>query len=124
MRRIGLVALTSAERQMRYSKAHPDRVKPAFRRFQKVHPECWAIAAARQRCTNPNDPMYKHYGARGIKCRITYKELLADIGSRPDSPSACRRSIYSLDRIDNNGHYEAGNLRWATYSQQMANRRD
>jgi hypothetical protein len=29
----------------------------------------------------------------------------------------------SLDRIDVNGHYEIGNLRWATDSEQMRNRR-
>lgn len=122
MKRIGSIALTDVERQTRYRKAHPTRVKAAFSRFQKAHPECWAIACARQRCENPNDPMYKHYGARGIKCKITYKELLATIGPRPKSLIRRNRSLYSLDRIDNNGHYEAGNVRWATYAQQMANR--
>jgi hypothetical protein len=30
---------------------------------------------------------------------------------------------YSLDRINNNGHYEPGNLRWATQTQQVCNAR-
>jgi hypothetical protein len=124
MKRIGIAALTDAEKQARYSKAHPRRVKAALSRFQKACPEFWAVDAAKQRCTNPKNPMYKHYGARGIECRITYKELLATIGRRPSSPTGRRRSLYSLDRIDNDGHYEAGNVRWATYDQQMANRRD
>lgn len=31
---------------------------------------------------------------------------------------------YTLDRRDTNGHYEPGNVRWATYKQQGENRRD
>ena len=28
---------------------------------------------------------------------------------------------YSVDRIDNNGNYEPGNVRWATKSEQVSN---
>lgn len=117
MRRIGLVALTDTEKQTRYRKTHLVQEKVKLRRFQLDHPEFCAIDAAKQRCTNPNNPQYKNYGARGIECRINYKELIAAIGPRPNS-------LYSIDRINNDGHYEAGNLRWATHKQQMANRRD
>lgn len=117
MKRIGLAALTDIEKQARYRKAHPTKEKAKLRCFQVAHPEFCAVDAAKQRCTNPNNPQYRNYGARGIECRITYKELLAAIGPRPSS-------LYSLDRIDNDGHYEASNLRWATHKQQMTNRRD
>ena len=70
---------------------------------------------AKQRCENPNAPQYKDYGGRGIECRITVQELVDEIGIRPDGTS--------LDRIGPDGHYEIGNIRWATPKQQASNRR-
>jgi hypothetical protein len=45
---------------------------------------------------------------------ITY--ILAELGHRP-TPK------HSLDRKENGGHYEPGNLRWATAQEQNRNRR-
>jgi hypothetical protein len=70
---------------------------------------------AQQRCENPNNPRYAAYGGRGIELRITYEELLAEIGPKPEG--------MLLDRIDNDGHYEKGNLRWATPKESARNRR-
>lgn len=83
----------------------------------KKTPEWLAYNDAKQRCSNPNNPAYKDYGERGIRVEFaSFEEFLADIGARP-SPDL------SLDRINNDGHYEAGNVRWATRSQQIANSR-
>lgn len=71
------------------------------------------------RCTNPLCETWKHYGRRGIKvCDrwLVYEAFVMDMGLRP-APQL------SLDRIDNDGHYEPGNCRWATRAQQNANRR-
>jgi hypothetical protein len=72
------------------------------------------------RCTNPNDPYWEDYGGRGIRvCKEwqnDYSAFLAHIGPKP-SPEL------SLDRIDNNGNYKPGNVRWATKKEQNDNRR-
>lgn len=73
--------------------------------------------AAKNRCRNPRNPKWRIYGARGIRFKFrSITHFLQCIGRRP-------AKNLSLDRIDNDGHYEPGNVRWATRSQQMRNRR-
>lgn len=78
-------------------------------------------ASAKQRCTNANSISYSNYGGRGIQFVFpsvrSFAEWVAEnIGTKP-SPK------HSLDRIDNNRHYEPGNLRWATSEEQARNKR-
>lgn len=72
-----------------------------------------------QRCTNPKDRGYKNYGARGIK--FLFPSVLEGSIWVRDNLGLNRK--LELDRIDNNGHYAPGNLRYATRSQQCRNTR-
>lgn len=78
-----------------------------------------AWCSMRRRCFNQNTRDFSLYGARGITvCGRwdSYESFLADMGRAP-SPS------HSLDRIDPDGNYEPGNVRWATPTEQARNTR-
>ena len=72
----------------------------------------------RQRCSNPNNPRYPDYGDRGITVCERWRSFENYYADRGDPPPG-----KSNDRINNDGNYEPGNLRWATRSQQNFNRR-
>lgn len=91
--------------------------RPEMWHGQSTWPEYQAYADAKRRCRNEDHPAYPNYGGRGIEFRFDrYVDFISHIGRRPNS-------AYSLDRKDNNGHYEIGNVRWATRSEQAQNRR-
>lgn len=82
----------------------------------KRHPERQAFLAAKQRCSNPAHRDYAYYGGRGIRFLFSsFEQFAAELGPKP-SPK------HSIDRIENDGHYEPGNVRWALPLQQIRNR--
>lgn len=92
------------------------RLKTANRVAALGAREYWSYKGAKARCLNIKDQNYGNYGGRGIQFKFeSFGEFLAILGPRPPRTS--------LDRINNDGHYEPGNVRWATYKQQANNQR-
>jgi len=82
-------------------------------------PEYVAWYHMKYRCHQIADGGYRFYGARGISVcdewRRSFESFYKDVGKRP-SPD------HTLERIDNNGNYETGNVVWATRKQQARNK--
>lgn len=76
-----------------------------------------AFHDAKNRCTNPNHPRYPDWGGRGIQMNFTsFEQFISYIGIKPSKE-------YQLDRKNNDGDYEVGNVRWATRQTQQLNKR-
>lgn len=82
-------------------------------------PEYLIWGAMLQRCSNPQNKSYPDYGGRGILVAPRWRKFeafLEDMGRRPSL-------ALTIERINNDGHYELGNCRWATRSAQNRNKR-
>jgi hypothetical protein len=86
----------------------------------ELHPLYSRWLSTTQRCRNPKHVSYRNYGAKGITLADdlvsfeAYRDYVTDLpGYDPINGS--------LDRIDGKLGYEKGNLRWTTYSVQIAN---
>lgn len=77
--------------------------------------------AMKQRCTNPKDKGYKNYGNRGIEI---CNDWLNDFKSFYDwAMDNGYKEGLTIDRVNNDGNYEADNCRWTTYHVQNCNKR-
>jgi hypothetical protein len=77
--------------------------------------EYGAYRRAKGRCSDLNNP---YYGGRGIEFRFSsFQDFFKELGPSPTSK-------HQIDRKNSDGHYEPGNVRWATSAEQIANRKD
>lgn len=88
---------------------------------RQSHTPTWDVwVAMRNRCACKTSSSYPDYGGRGIKVAERWEDyelFVADIGLRP-TPN------HSIERINVNGNYEPGNVRWATKVEQARNKRN
>lgn len=77
---------------------------------------CWQNMIAR--CTNKNATYYKNHGGRGITFHAPFADFNAFLSYMGECPPG-----YTLEREDNNGNYEPGNIKWATWHEQSRNKR-
>jgi hypothetical protein len=84
-------------------------------------PEYSVWKAMKKRCYNPNTAYYHNWGGRGIKVCEEWKHNFWSwfhyIGRRPNAS-------LTQDRIDNDGDYRPGNVRWTTRWVQAHNLRE
>lgn len=86
--------------------------------YTKIYKIWYSI---KNRCNNPKHHAYKDYGGRGIKICYEWQNSLVEfekyMGKRPSEK-------HSVDRINPDGNYEPGNVKWSSPYEQANNRRD
>lgn len=93
--------------------------KHGFSKRGMVDSEYTSWNLMKDRCNNKNNKRYSDYGGRGISiCERweSFENFIEDMGKKPSSK-------HSIDRIDNTKGYSKENCKWATKSEQGANKR-
>ena len=100
---------------------------PNWRGGKSSHPLYLIYYDMVGRCNRPSHLRYADYGGRGIQVDprwvADFWQFVADVGERPEGKTPGGRAYWQLDRINNDGNYEPGNVRWASPTEQACNTR-
>lgn len=108
--------------QSECKKCHNKQNKISFRNWYKTT-KGYLITVfhhIKERCNNPKHPSYENYGGRGIKCKFKSSKQFVDyiMNKLKVDPHNLQ-----VDRINNNGHYEPGNIRFITAKENSNNKK-
>jgi hypothetical protein len=104
-----------------YYEKHKDRV------FKKIYARRKTLVGylrrlfqvIKYRCNSPNDSKYRWYGGKGVELRFKNSQEFVDyvVNELRVDPRGL-----TIDRIDNNGHYEKGNIQFITAAENLYKR--
>lgn len=106
--------------RIKWRNENPAKMNEYKKAFVSRHPSLVNWNAMMKRAFNNNYEYSKYYKGRGITVCNKWRDFPTfehEFGYLKPGPQ------YSIDRINNDGNYEPGNVRWATAKQQAANRR-
>lgn len=103
------------------------RDESARARFTKhgytMHPLYGTWRKMISRCHALGEDSFSNYGARGIEVCAEWRDSFESFCDYVSQLSHYSTDGYTLDRIDNDGNYEPGNVQWATHMEQLRNTR-
>ena len=81
------------------------------------------LASAITRCHTPSNRAYPHYGARGISVCKEWRTDRTSFLRYVQTLDGWGNPSFEMDRIDVNGNYEPGNIRFVSRSDNLKNKR-
>lgn len=113
----------NAEKQKKYRMKNQDKITKQQKEYIKTVTGCLhrKFCSIKQRCEDQKHPSYKNYGGRGIECRFGSSQEFIGYVINILKVNPCGLQI---DRIDNNRHYEKGNIRFVTAKTNSNNKRN
>lgn len=112
------------EASRQYYHDHKQACKDAQKRYQQTLngrlSRCFS--SMKQRCNNPKNPDYKYFGGRGIKCLFISSDwFVYYVKNILGYTTPKSLEGLELGRIDNDGHYQPGNIRFVTHAENNQN---
>lgn len=107
-----------SKRSKEYFNKNKEKIQKQIKQYKKRFPWKIVFQNINSRCNNSNNPNFKYYGGRGIKCLITEEEL-KELWFRD---KAYEMKKPSIDRIDNDENYCYNNCQFIEQSKNSEKR--